>query len=364
MYKPTKLPPNFDFESKPILKKLSEARAALAELKGFVPVIPNENILVNSLTLQEAKDSSAVENIITTHDDIFKAEVDQELIQNLATKEVQNYSKALREGVLHMNTAGKLIKTECIQKVQETLVENNAGFRKLPGTVLKNDKTGELVYEPPQKNSEILDLFSNLLTYINDDEIHPIDPLTKMAIIHFQFESIHPFYDGNGRAGRILIILYLMSKGYLNIPVLYISRFITQNKDDYYHLLQDVRDNDNWEEWILFMLEGIRVTSLDTILLIRKIRTLMQEYKIFLRSNFPFYSQDLLNNLFKHPYTKIEFVKKDLDVTRQTASKYLNDLAAHESGLIRHIQIGKFSYFINVKLYELFSSERNLMLKK
>ncbi len=363
MYKPKKLPPDFDFETKPVLKKLAEARAALAELKGFVHIVPNQSILISTLSLQEAKDSSAVENIITTHDELFKAELGKELVQSIATKEVQNYNLALREGTRRIVSSGGLIKNECIIAVQEHLEGNRAGYRKLKGTVLKNDTTGEIVYEPPQDPKEIETLMADLLEYINVDDTQNIDALIKTAIIHFQFESIHPFYDGNGRTGRILILLYLISKGYLNIPVLYLSRYVIQNKKDYYRLLQDVRDNNNWEEWILFILEGVRLTSLDTIGMIRQIRDLMQEYKAFLR-NFPFYSQELLNNLFKHPYTKIEFVKADLRITRQTASKYLKELSEHPSGLIRHVQIGKFSYFINVKLYELLTHDRKLMLNK
>lgn len=363
MYKPTKLPPRVDLETKNILKKLSEARAAVAELKGFVHVIPNQGILINALTLQEAKDSSAVENIITTHDEIFKAELSKDLIHNIATKEVQNYNTALHEGAMRVKRSGGTIKNDCILIVQEYLEGNKAGYRTLKGTVLKNETTGAIIYEPPQDSKDIEILMADLLRYINEDDVQNIDPLIKMAIIHFQFESIHPFYDGNGRTGRILIILYLMSKGYIDIPVLYLSRFIIQNKSDYYRYLQDVRDNNSWEQWILFMLEGVRLTALDTIDEIRRMKDLMQEYKTFLRK-FSFYSQDLLNNLFKHPYTKIEFVKNDLGITRQTASKYLKELSDHPDGLIKHIQIGKFSYFVNVKLFDLLSHDRKLMLKK
>jgi Fic family protein len=281
----------------------------------------------------------------------------------LSTKEVQNYNLALHEGVTKIVASGGLIKNDCILAVQKFLEGNNAGYRNLKGTVLKNETTGEIIYEPPQDSKEIEFLMADLLQYINEDDIHDIDPSIKIAIIHIQFESIHPFYDGNGRTGRILVLLYLMSKGYLDIPVLYLSRFIIQNKSDYYRFLQDVRDNNNWEQWVLFVLEGVRVTALDTINVIRQMRALMQEYKTFLRK-FPFYSQDLLNNLFKHPYTKIEFVKDDLNITRQTASKYLKELADHPDGLIKHVQIGKFSYFINVKLFDLLAHDRKLMLNK
>jgi Fic family protein len=234
----------------------------------------------------------------------------------------------------------------------------------VPGTALENDVTGEIVYKPPQNGLEVKDLMSDLINYINNDPIHSIDPLIKMAIIHHQFESIHPFYDGNGRTGRILNILYLMNKNLLDLPILYLSRFIIQNKSEYYQYLQDVRDKGEWEKWILFMLDGVVLTSKDTLVLISEFKKLMHEYKIFLRDNFSFYSQDLLNSLFKHPYTKIEFVEKDLRITRQTASKYLNKISEHKKGLIKKVQIGKFSYFVNVKLFDLFSRERNIKLKK
>ena len=362
-YKPTKLPIEFDFESKNILKKLAEAKASLSELKGFAHTIPNQSILINSLSLQESKDSSEIENIITTQDEIFQGQVDQKLIKNTAIKEVQNYNLALQTGFkIIQNT--KLIKSDCILTVQNILEQNNAGYRKLCGTTLKNQASGEIIYEPPQNYEEIQSLMANLIDYINDDELQEIDPLIKMAIIHFQFESIHPFYDGNGRTGRILNILYLINKGLLNLPILYLSRYIVQNKNDYYKLLQNVRDKNAWESWILFMLEGIHLTALDTIKVIQEIKELMQEYKNFLRDNFPFYSQDLLNNLFQHPYTKIDFVKDDLGITRQTASKYLTELAKHQSGLIKQIKIEKSNYFVNVKLFELLTINRNVMLRK
>jgi Fic family protein len=364
MYKPINLPSEFNFESTAILKKLAEARAALAELKGFVHTVPNQHILIKALSLQEAKDSSAIENIITTHDELFKAQLSKSLVKNTAIKEVENYSYALQKGVKSVSATQGLITNDCILAVQEHLERNNAGYRSLEGTVLKNEITGTIIYTPPQKKEEIEALMANLLEYVNIDNMHDIDPLIKTAIIHFQFESIHPFYDGNGRTGRILIILYLISKKYIEVPVLYLSRYIVQNKNEYYNYLQDVRDKNNWEQWVLYILEGIKVTSIDTIELIREIKLIMAEYKVFLRENFSFYSQDLLNSLFKHPYTKIEFIQKDLRVTRQTASKYLNSIADHNLGYLKYVQIGKFSYFVNIKLYKLFTSERSLMLTK
>ena len=345
-----KLPIEHDIETKQVLKKLSSSHRALAELKGIVSSIPNESILINTLGLQEAKDSSAIENIITTHDDLYKAELKLDGLKSLDAKEVQNYIAALKKG-FQLISKHKAITNNDIIKIQSVLEQNSAGFRKLPGTALKNVTTGEIIYTPPQDYQTIQELMTNLELYINDDTISDFDPLVKMAIIHYQFESIHPFYDGNGRTGRIINILYLVIKDLLDIPILYLSRFIIKHKADYYKLLQEVRETDNWENWLLYILNGIEQTAKETILLIGKIRELMFEYKYILRDNYKFYSQDLLNNLFKHPYTKIEFIEKDLSVSRITAANYLNKLSS--DGLLMKEKLGTGNYYINEKLYKL-----------
>ncbi len=345
-----KLPVEKDIETKRVLKKLASAHRALAELKGAVSTIPNENILINTLGLQEAKDSSAIENIITTHDDIYKADLNFESFKSLNAKEVQNYISALKKGFA-LISGKKILTNNDIIEIQSELEKNKAGFRKLPGTALKNTTTGETVYTPPQEYTTILDLMANLEQFINDDTMSDFDPLVKMAIIHYQFESIHPFYDGNGRTGRIINVLYLVMKDLLNLPILYLSRYIILNKADYYKLLQEIRETGNWENWLLFMLDGIEQISKETIALIAKIRDLIFEYKNILRDNYKFYSQDLLNNLFKHPYTKIEFVERDLGVSRITAAKYLNDLA--KDGLLRKEKLGTGNYYINERLMDL-----------
>ena len=309
----SELPFNIDLETKKVLKSLPSAHAALAELKGIASTIPNQNILINTLGLQEAKDSSAIENIITTHDDLYKSELNLDSFKSLNAKEVQNYISALKKGFELTSTSG-LLTNKTILQIQEVLEDNKAGFRKLPGTALKNAATGETIYTPPQDYNEILRLMTNLEKYINDSEMSDIDPLIKMAIIHFQFESIHPFYDGNGRTGRIINILYLINEKLQNLPILYLSSYIIKRKADYYRYLQKVRDEDLWEDWILFMIKGIEETARETIDLILKIKKMMFEYKHQLRDNYKFYSQDLLNNLFKHPYTKIEFIVNDLGV--------------------------------------------------
>lgn len=345
-----KLPLKKDIETKKVLKKLASTHRALAELKGIVSSIPNENILINTLGLQEAKDSSAIENIITTHDDIFKAELNLDGFKSLNAKEVQNYISALKKG-FGLITKNKILTNNDIIAIQSELEKNNAGFRKVPGTALKNATTGETVYTPPQDYETILDLMTNLEQYINDESMSEFDTLVKMAIIHYQFESIHPFYDGNGRTGRIINVLYLVMTDLLNLPVLYLSRYIIEHKADYYKLLQEVRETDNWENWVLYMLDSVEQISKETIILIGKIRDLIFEYKNLLRNNYKFYSQDLLNNLFKHPYTKIEFIENDLGVSRITASKYLNLLAKDK--VLKKEKLGTGNYYINEKLIKI-----------
>ncbi len=347
------LPYAEDLETKSILKQLPAAHAALAELKGIVQSIPNQIILLNTLGIQEAKDSSSVENIITTHDDLYKANLDFEVTISPDVKEVQNYVAAMKRGFELVSTQG-LLTNKTILEIQETLEGNNAGFRKLPGTVLKNAQTGETVYLPPQDPNEILSLMANLEQFINDQELSDYDPLVKMAIIHFQFESIHHFYDGNGRTGRILNILYLVLAGLQKLPILYLSSHIIRNKADYYRLLQGVRENGDWESWISYMIQGVENTAKETILLIEELKVLMTEMKNQLRDNYKFYSQELLNNLFAHPYTKIEFIVRDLGVSRITAANYLNQLAA--DGILRKERLGTGNYYVNEKLFALLSS--------
>ena len=351
------LPFSFDVETKEILKQLSKSRGALAELKGFARVIPNEEILISTLTLQEAKDSSAVENIVTTHDELYKADLNaKDYIVSASTKEVLNYRKAIQVGFRLVREKG-LLTNSVIKQIQELLEGNRAGFRVNAGTTLK-DSQNNIIYIPPQDEIEIKDLMSNLELFINDETISDLDPLVKTAIIHHQFESIHPFYDGNGRTGRIVIILYLVVNKLLDLPILYLSRYITHNKGEYYSLLQAIRDNkddntQNWRNWIMFILKGIEETAQDTIRMIKEIDILMREYKNILKPLFgKLYKHELLNNLFFHPYTKIEFIERDMQVTRNTASKYLNKIV--ETGLVEKVKVGKTNYYFNTKLIELF----------
>ena len=356
-YQIPNLPLPYDFETKEILKHVNHANRKLAELKGVAQTIPNEQILISTLTLQEAKDSSAVENIVTTQDDLYKADLDlKNVVINASTKEVLNYRQAMQRGFASVRRT-KLLTSNDIKKIQEELESNKAGFRSVPGTFLKNQQ-GDIVYTPPQDGQIVTILMNNLEKYINEPQLQDIDPLIKMAIIHHQFESIHPFYDGNGRTGRIILILYLIINDLLDLPILYLSRYITHNKGRYYQLIQAVRDKntDNakeWEEWILFILKGVEETAEETIRLIQGISKLMAQYKSVLRPLFGRqYKHELLNNLFFHPYTKIEFIEKDMMVQRKTAAKYLDIIV--EKGLLDKVKIGHTNYYINIKLMDLF----------
>jgi Fic family protein len=350
-WKPRPLPYDHDMETNAVLKKLAGTHRALAELKGMALSIPRQEVIINTLVLQEAKDSSEVENIVTTHDELYKSSLDLDTFVSPAAKEVNNYVAALKKG-FSIVKEGQLT-TNHIIEIQEILEKNKAGLRKLPGTNLKNQQTGEIVYTPPQDTQEIKKLMENLEIFMNDDQFIDYDPLVKMAIIHFQFESIHPFYDGNGRTGRIINILYLVLQDLLDIPIVYLSRYIIKNKSEYYRLLQAVREHDSWEEWLLFMLDAVESTSKDTIKLITAIKNQMMVMKNTLRSNYKFYSQELLNHLFKQPYTKIEFLVEDLHISRVTASSYLNQLAK-DNVLSKH-KLGRNNYYVNEALLSIIS---------
>jgi Fic family protein len=347
------LPLDVDVETKAVLRKASLAHKALAELKGVVSSIPNENILIETLTLREARESSAIENIISTIDEVYQSSLMGQQFATPEAKEVHLYAKALKKGFELVKQHG-LLTNNYILQIQEEVEENNAGFRKLAGTKLLNDQTGEIVYTPPQDYTAIISLMENLEEFINKDEIADLDPLVKMAIIHHQFESIHPFYDGNGRTGRIINILYLIQKDLLDLPVLYLSRFIIQRKAEYYRLLQQVRETQDWESWILYMLRGVEQTANESIILIKHIRQLMHDYKQKIRTNLPkLYSQDLLNNLFKYPYTKIEYIEMELGVSRSTSIRYLESLVTN--GLLKKRKIGRDNFYINEPLFALLS---------
>jgi len=340
------------FESPLILKKLVSSHRHLGELKGLVQSMPNPGILVNSLGLQEAKDSSEIENIVTTHDELFRASLQPEASASTATKEVARYRQALDTGWRSVQGSG-LLTLNHILSMQAELEQNHAGFRKVPGTTLKNN-AGDTVYTPP--SPEYLPaLMKDLEMFINDPDIFVADPLVKMALIHHQFESIHPFYDGNGRTGRIINVLYLVKEGLLGSPILYLSRAIVRSKADYYRLLQQVRDKDAWEDWVLYLLDAVEWTAIDTLHTVQAIKHVMGTYKHAIRAQHKFYSQDLINLLFSHPYSRIEFLQNALKVSRLTAMNYLNRLTA--DGFLQKHKTGRDNYYINTALFQILTGE-------
>ncbi len=315
--------------------------------------IPRGDILINALGLQEAKDSSAIENIVTTHDELFRDAALPDNVGSPAAKEVLRYRQALRVGYDAVSVR-RMLTINDILRIQAELERNDAGFRKVPGTVLKNS-VGETVYTPPDPGA-VPALMSDLETFINDGEAFTADPLIRMALIHHQFESIHPFYDGNGRTGRIINVLYLLTENLLDIPILYMSRHIVRTKGDYYRLLQDVRERGAWEEWVVYMLTAVEAAAREGIAVVNAIKDALLKTKHRIRSEHgKIYSQDLINSLFSHPYTKIQFIQNDLSVSRITATRYLDLLAA--GGILHKERIGRANYYINLPLTAILATD-------
>jgi Fic family protein len=342
------LPPDVELETKIVLKQLTMAHRALSELKGYANMIPNKNILINAVLINEAKDSSEIENIITTHDELFKA-ITVESYKSPAAKEVVNYRTALWHGYNLVSGKG-LITTNMLTEIQQLIILNQAGIRKQPGTVLLNEATGEVVYTPPGSEEEILTLLANLETYINGDD--DTDPLVKLAVIHYQFEAIHPFYDGNGRTGRILNILYLVLKGLLDSPILYLSKYIIRNKSDYYRLLSEVTKTGHWEEWILYVIGGIEETAAETLNLVKNIDAFINKTADEIKHALPeLYSRELVDLLFFEFYTKNSYLVDGLEISRRTAYTYLSKLI--EKGFLKEKKVGKAKIYFNEGLFEL-----------
>lgn len=347
------LPPAKEqIETIPILKKAAAAIFAIAELKGIAETIPSQEMLVNAIVLKEAKDSSEIENIITSTDELYEALSAQSSRIRPETKEVVNYRQSIMIGYEILKTQG-FIRVNDIIRIQRDLIGNNAGIRSTPGTVLKNDVTGEVVYTPPQDKSEIETLLSNFIMHFNDESLRgDVPSLIWLAILHYQFESIHPFYDGNGRTGRILNILFLIMNQLIDIPILYLSSYIIKNKAEYYRLLNYVNKTNEWEEWILFMLDAVEQTSIDTKLQIQKIRALLSEKIAIVQSKAPkIYSKELVELIFEQPYCKIEYVTTKLGLERKAASRYLNQL--EELGILKSRKSGRETLYVNQDLFEL-----------
>ena len=346
------LPPSVGLETVPVLKALNAATRQLAELKGRAETIPNPRILIETLALQEAIASSEIENIVTTQDEIFRANLELDGRGSAAAKEVARYRQALHLGHQRLSSSNNVISNQILIEMFQVLKQSDEGFRQ-SAVVLRNNATNTVVHTPPRSHEEVRGYMSELERFINDDSLSPLDPLIKMALIHHQFETIHPFFDGNGRIGRILNVLYLTRAGLLDVPILYLSRHIIRTKKDYYRLLQTVRDDGDWEAWVLYMLEAVAVTANVSLRLVEGVREQMADVKARMRTELPrVYSQDLLNNLFRHPYTRPAFVERDLGVTHPTAVRYLDDLTA--IGLVRKVRAGRNMYYVHDRLVQLF----------
>lgn len=367
------LPPDCDLDSPDILKKAISAGRALAELKGLGNTIPNQSILINSIILQEARASSEIENIVTTSDALFKAFSSQAKPTDPAIKEVLRYREALWDGFTTLKENDLLTTNTFIHLVQ-AIKQNDAGIRKTTGTRLSNDRSGEIVYTPPEGENIIRDKLRNLENYINTDNDHnndnntnhhhdhandnhtATDPLIKLAIIHYQFEAIHPFSDGNGRTGRIINILYLVQQKLLELPVLYLSKYIIDHKSDYYRLLRAVTTKGEWIPWILFMLNAVEETANFSRKRILDIRNLMEQTIEKAKAELPsyMYSKELIEILFHQPYCKILFLVDTILVERKTAATYLKEL--ERIGILQAHSIGREKLYMNVKLYNLLAS--------
>lgn len=347
------LPPDLSkIETTQVLRQVAKSSLAIAELKGVAETIPDQQMLVNAIILKEAKDSSEIENIITTTDELYVALNSKLTKISSETKEVVNYRRSIMLGYKILMDQG-FIRVNDIIEIQKDLIFNNAGLRSTPGTVLKNDRTGEVVYTPPQTLDEINSLFSNFIKYFNDPELrNGVSPLIWLGILHYQFESIHPFYDGNGRTGRILNILYLIMNNLLDIPILYLSSYIIHHKNEYYRLLNQLNKGGSWEEWIMFMLKAVEETSKSTLLQIKEINELLFETIDRVKELAPkIYSKEFVELLFEQPYSKVEYVINKLGVERRTATRYLNKLESID--ILEKRKVGKENLYINIDLLKL-----------
>lgn len=342
------LPPKFDVESKRIMRQAISAARALAGMEKSCKQLPNEAIFYSTLFLKEAKESSEIENIVTTNDELYQALSSGQSISNPNTREVMHYIDSLWVGMKYLEET-RVITERTFIKVVNTIKENTEGIRKLPGCQIVNQKTKKVIYTPPEGESVILEKLKNLEKYIN--QVDGVDPLIKMAVIHYQFEAIHPFSDGNGRTGRIINILYLVLTGLLDHPLLFLSKYIIENKDHYYIKLREVTEKDSLEEWILYMLQGVEETSKYMEKKVSAIISLMKETKNEMREKTKFYSKDLLEILFNQTYCKIKFLEEAGVAQRKAAGRYLKEL--ERLGILESVKVGKEKLYVNVKFYKL-----------
>jgi len=344
------LPPKVEIETKKILKQAIAATRVLAELKGRADEIPNQSMLINAITLQEAKDSSEIENIVTTQDNLYQAFTGNTSAADAQTKEVLRYRQALWEGFNNLDK--RPLSTNTFISIVQTIKENNAGIRKTTGTRIKSGD--KIIYTPPEGETIIRDLLKNLEDFIHLE--NGIDDLVRLAVMHYQFEAIHPFPDGNGRTGRVLNILFLVEKGLLDAPILYLSKYVIENKNQYYKKLRGVTEKQDWEGWILFMLKGVEETAMYTLKKINAINDLMQETIVLAKEKLPsrVYSKELVELLFEQPYCKVKFLVDANIAKRQTAAEYLQEL--EKIGILKSQKIGVENLFLNVKLFEILKS--------
>lgn len=345
-----KLPFHFNYDDIEILKALNIANNKLGELNGIIRLMPNPNIILNAVILGEAKESSEIENIVTTFDEIFR-EITLK-VENTNSKEVVNYRSAILYGFEIIKNNG-FLSANMIEEIHHIIEPNVGEIRKISGTVILNTKTKEIIHTPPQSESEVRDYLTNLENYINYDDIEDVDDIIKMAVIHYQFESIHPFHDGNGRTGRIINILYLVLKNKLRLPILYLSKYINNNKEKYYECLHNIRlDQKYLKEYLLYMIDGISEMCDFTINFIEKFKSFMEKASSIIMERCPkIFSMELVNYLFYDFYTKNEYLRNNLKISRNTASKYLNTLT--EIGILVDEQVGKEKIYKNVYLYDL-----------
>ncbi|WP_029036961.1 Fic family protein [Salinimicrobium xinjiangense] len=342
------LPPKASLETTSVLRKTIEASRALAKLNGMLMNLPNPTLFLDTIHLQEAKASSEIENIITTNDDLYKAIVADKTFDKPSTREVISYKEALWQGLKTIDNKPFITTNLCVEIVQ-IIKKNTAGIRTTPGTSLKNPQ-GEIIYTPPSGELVLRDKLANLERFLNEKDT--LDPLIKMAIMHYQFEAIHPFTDGNGRTGRILLLLYLKIEKLLDIPALYLSEYIIKNKSDYYSKLRQVTENDDWEEWILYMLEMISYTANKGLKLLNQVNGLMQTFTDEVKETLPkVYSKDLIEILFKLPYTKRQYLIDAGLGTPKTVGNYLNEL--EKAGFLTSEKVGKEKLYLNYKLMEI-----------
>ena len=345
------LPPATDLESRDILKACISAMTELSNANALVKMLPNEAVLVNTLPLQEARRSSEIENIVTTNDELYRAITSDRNRIDSNTKEVLRYREALWEGIQHIQE-GSTLNIQLFEQICSRILDEKMKVRSGP-VVIENRATQQLIYRPPTGYGNLIRLLTNLERFIND-KTDGIQPLVKMAVMHYQFEAIHPFMDGNGRTGRILNILYLVYQGLLDVPMLYLSRFFIENRNDYYQYLREVTENGSWQQWILYILEAVEQTSRDTAEKIEAIDRLINNVMIKARGKTKAVEREgFVDLLFKWPYCKISIVERELACSRITATRYLNEIVA--LGLLERVKMGREYYYINRYLMELLS---------